>query len=81
LLLFFNLASRCCKYSSTSVSNNKGIIGKLAKASANVNGKTQAFRYTEKTLLETIEELSKKLIFKYTVEQQFKKDLIIVIKK
>lgn len=63
------------------LSNNKGIIGKLAKASANVNGKTQAFRYTEKILLEKIEELSKKLIFKYTVEQQFKKDLIIVIKK
>jgi hypothetical protein len=63
------------------LSNNKGIIGKLAKASANVNGKKQAFRYTEKTLLETIEELSKKLLFKYTVEVRFDKDLIIVIKK
>ncbi len=63
------------------LSNNKGIIGKLAKASASVNGKTQAFRYTEKTLLETIEQLSKKLKFKYRVESLFDKDLIIVITK
>jgi hypothetical protein len=63
------------------LSNNTGIIGKLAKASASVNGKTQAFRYTEKTLLETIEQLSKQLQFNYTVEERFDKDLIIVITK
>lgn len=63
------------------LSNNKGIIGKLAKASANVNGKKQTFRFTEKTLLEALNNLSKKLNFKYSVVDKIDKDLIIVIKK
>ena len=63
------------------LSNNKGIIGKLAKASANVEGKTQAFRYTEKTLLDTLNELSKKLNFKYSVVDRFDKDIILLITK
>ncbi len=63
------------------LSNNKGIIGKLAKASANVNGKKQAFRFTEKTLTETLNFLSKKLSFEYSIVDKFDKDLIIVIKK
>lgn len=63
------------------LSNNKGIIGKLAKASANVNGKKQAFRFTKKTLLETLDLLSTKLNFNYSVVDKIDKDLIIVIKK
>lgn len=63
------------------LSNNKGIIGKLAKASANVNGKKQAFRFTEKTLVEALNILSKKLNFEYSVVDRINKDLIIVIKK
>jgi len=63
------------------LSNNKGIIGKLAKASANVNGKKQAFRFTEKTLLEALRLLGNKLNFEYSVVDKIEKDLIIVIKK
>ena len=63
------------------LSNTKGIIGKLAKASANVEGKKQAFRFTEKTLLAALEELKEKLHFEYKVVDRFDKDLIIVIKK
>lgn len=63
------------------LSNNKGIIGKLAKASANINGKKQMFRFTEKTMLETLDKLSINLFFEYTVVEQFEKDVIIVLKK
>lgn len=63
------------------LSNNKGIIGKLAKASANVDGKKQAFRYTEKTLLDALNELSKKLNFKYSIVDRFDKDIILLITK
>ncbi len=63
------------------LSNNKGIIGKLAKASAKVDGKKQAFRFTEKTLLSALNELKEKLNFTYLVVDRFDKDIIIVIKK
>ena len=63
------------------LSNNKGIIGKLAKASANINGKEQHFRYTENSLKEALNTLSKKLNFRYEVIEQFDKDMIIVIQK
>lgn len=63
------------------LSNNKGIIGKLAKASANVDGKKQAFRFTEETLLAALNNLKEKLKFEYTIVDRFEKDIIIVIKK
>jgi hypothetical protein len=63
------------------LSNNKGIIGKLAKASATVNGKKQHFRYTFDTLTAELNSLSKKLSFNYKIAGQFDKDLIIVITK
>ncbi|MGZ4073115.1 MAG: hypothetical protein ACXVDZ_06350 [Bacteroidia bacterium] len=63
------------------LSNNKGIIGKLAKGSATVNGKKQQFRYTFDSLTSELNSLSKKLNFKYKIAEQFDKDLIIVITK
>lgn len=63
------------------LSNNKGIIGKLAKASASVNGKHQPFRFTEKTLLDELNKLRDKLQFKYSVVDHFEKDIVIVIRK
>ena len=63
------------------ISNTKGIIGKLAKASANVKGQKQAFRYTLHSLTDELNHLSKKLNFNYKVIEQFDKDLIIVITK
>jgi hypothetical protein len=63
------------------LSSNKGIIGKLAKASANINGTKQAFRYTLDSLTEELNSQSKKLNFNYRVVEQFDKDLIVVITK
>lgn len=63
------------------LSQINGIIGKLAKRSAAVNGKEQSFRYTEKTLTETLKVLSEKLNFNFRIVEQFSKDLIIVITK
>jgi len=61
------------------LSNNKGIIGKLAKASANVNGKKQPFRFTSDSLTKELNMLSKKLNYNYNIVEQFDKDLIIVV--
>jgi hypothetical protein len=63
------------------LSDRKGIIGKLAKASADVNGKEQGFRFTEMSLLKVLNELSKELNFNYNVSRRISKDLIISITK
>jgi methyltransferase family protein len=63
------------------LSDNKGIIGKLAKASANINGKEHAFRYTKKTLTALLDDLAEKLGFQYQITEQFNKDLILVLKR
>lgn len=63
------------------LSSGSGIIGKLAKASANVNGKKQPFRFTETTLLQKLDELRRKFNFEYWVAARFNKDIIIVIRK
>ena len=63
------------------LSNSKGIIGKIARASATVKGQKQTFRYTKETLTETLSNLSAKLNFKITIIEQFDKDLILVITK
>jgi hypothetical protein len=63
------------------LSDRKGLIGKLAKASANVNGKKQSFRYTETSLLKLLDSQSKELGFTYKIAGYISKDLIIVIYK
>jgi hypothetical protein len=63
------------------LSERKGIIGKLAKASATINGNEQHFRFNLQTLTETLNTLSKKLEFSYRIAEQLNKDLIIVITK
>lgn len=63
------------------LSDRKGIIGKLAKASADVNGKAQAFRFTENSLLDLLENLSKELEFNYKIAGRLSKDINIVINK
>ena len=63
------------------LSNKKGIIGKLAKVSATINGTKQDFRFTEETLLLKLNDLSKKLNFRFEIAQRISKDLIIVINK
>jgi hypothetical protein len=63
------------------LSDNPGIIGKLAKASATVDGEPQHFRYTDKTLPEALEKLSKKLNFRIEVKERFSKDRIILLRR
>ena len=63
------------------LSNNKGIIGNLAKASASINGKKQVFRYTMDSLTAEMNLLSNKLNFNFRIVKQFDKDLIIVINR
>lgn len=63
------------------LSGRKGIIGKLAKASANVNGLQQRFRYTESTLLQELDRLKQQLNFTYVIAGRVEKDIIIMIRK
>ena len=63
------------------LSGRNGIIGKLAKASAGVNGAAQAFRYTEQTLLNELERLAEKMNFTFSIAGRIDKDLIIIIDK
>lgn len=63
------------------LSDREGIIGKLARVSANVNGKQHSFRFTEDSLLEFLNEQSRKLNFNYTVAARISKDIIIIINK
>jgi hypothetical protein len=63
------------------LSSKEGIIGKLAKASANVNGKEHAFRFTETSLLNLLNDLRNELKFTYEVAGRVSKDIIIVINK
>lgn len=63
------------------LSDRKGIIGKLARASADVNGAEQSFRYTEKTLVKELERLAKKMGFTFSIAGRIDKDMIIVIDK
>jgi hypothetical protein len=63
------------------LTSQTGIIGKLAKRSASVNGTEQEFRYTEKTLISELESLSKKLKFTFTIRNRISKDIIIELNK
>jgi hypothetical protein len=63
------------------LSSRKGIIGKLAKASADVNDKEQSFRYTERSLVSLLDGLSRELEFNYRIAARISKDIIIVINK
>jgi hypothetical protein len=63
------------------LSDRKGIIGKLAKASAGINGKEYSFRFNETSLLKVLDELSKELNFNYNIVSRISKDLVISINK
>ena len=63
------------------LSAGKGIIGKLARASAGVNGQRQEFRYTEETLTAALEALKQQSGFSYSIEGRVAKDIIIRIRK
>jgi hypothetical protein len=63
------------------LSAGNGIIGKLAKGSAGIQGEEHDFRFNEQMLLHRLKELSEKLNFKFSKHERFSKDLIIVIER
>ncbi len=63
------------------LTQSKGIIGKLAKGSSDINGVAQNFRFNEATLIQKLHELSLKLNFKTEVIEKFNKDMIIRLYK
>jgi hypothetical protein len=63
------------------LSSGKGLIGKLAKGSADIEGEEFSFRFTEEALLNEIKELSVKMNFRFTLREHFSKDLIFTIEK
>lgn len=63
------------------LTQSKGIIGKLAKGSSDINGVDQNFRYNEQTLIQKLNELRLILNFKIEVIEKFNKDIIIRLTK
>jgi len=63
------------------LSDNRGLIGFIAKHSANSGKGYKKFRYTEKTIIEMIEQQKIKHRFDYKILYKFRKDLIIEITK
>ncbi len=61
------------------LSNKGGLIGKLAKISATVNGQEQNFRFTRSQLIETLSNLTAKFKFQFKIIDEFEKDIIILI--
>lgn len=62
------------------LTQSKGIIGKLAKGSTDINGQ-QNFRFNEQTLIQKLEELQLRLNFKIEVIEKFNKDIIVRLSK
>jgi len=63
------------------LTQSKGIIGKLAKGSSDINGLNQNFRFNEQTLMEKLKILSLTLNFKIEIIEKFNKDIIIRLSK
>ena len=63
------------------LSNSKNIIGWIARKSTNAGKGKIPFRYRENSLLEMLNEESKKLSFSYKIIGYYKKDIVLVIEK
>jgi hypothetical protein len=63
------------------LSSRSGIIGKLAKGSADVAGDSQEFRYTESSLLQELTKYGEMLGFTVSVKDRISKDLILTLEK
>jgi len=61
------------------LSNKKGIIGFLAKKSANAGNGNENYRYTETTLLDELNKFKDKLSYSFNVLERYNKDIIIEI--
>lgn len=65
----------------SNLSQNNGIIGKLAKRSADVNGNKFINRFNKVTLLSSLDKLNSRLGLKYKILKEAGKDIIILIEK
>jgi hypothetical protein len=63
------------------LSSRPGIIGKLARSSANAGKGFENFRFSEQTFLEMLEDLGKKLNFSFLQLGFMKKDMIVLLEK
>jgi len=61
------------------LSSQGGIIGALARRSANAGFGDVPYRYNKQSLLASMDDLSKKLGFKYRVVAELERDIILVI--
>ncbi len=61
------------------LSQQSGIVGHIARLSANAGTGQEKFRFTRETLLAEIRRLSKKLNYTYSLEKDFGRDLVMVI--
>lgn len=63
------------------LSDQKGLIGWIAKKSANAGKGDEHFRYNQVTLIEMLNKEAQQLNFNFKVISFYKKDIIIVIEK
>lgn len=63
------------------LSDQKGLIGYVARRSANAGKGNENFRYNEQSLKAALDELGLTLNFRYTVVGFIKKDLLILVEK
>lgn len=63
------------------LSDRSGIIGKLAKASATVNGEAMEFRFNETALMTRLGNFAQANNYSLQVLGKFKKDILLLLKK
>jgi hypothetical protein len=63
------------------LSSRKGLIGFIARRSANAGKGHEHFRFNEQTFIAMLEEYKKQISFQYTIAGYVKKDIIVVLKK
>ena len=63
------------------LSDNKGIIGYIARRSANAGAGNEVFRFNQQSLIAMLEEYKNIFNFEYTISGFVKKDIIVFLKK
>ena len=65
----------------SNLSDQKGLIGFIARRAANAGKGDEHFRYNEQSLKATLDELSKHFNFTYKIVGYIKKDMILLLEK
>jgi hypothetical protein len=63
------------------LTNRQDWIGRIAAKSARITESDETFRFTEKSLLEALQTVGRKLHFNVTIINRYGKDLIVVLSK